>query len=1050
MQSNRALWAFLLLFLLSCSATFAQKITGKVIDAVTKEPLIGATVIIKGSQTGGVTDMDGLFSLPSSLKSANLDVSYVGYLSRSVVWTEAKPLIVQMKEDLQNLDEVVVIGFGVQKKSDLTGAVSSIKASEIAALPSTHVVQALQGKASGVEVVQNSGAPGSSTSIRIRGMGTVNNSDPLYVVDGIPMDDINYLSSDDIESIEILKDASSAAIYGSRAANGVVLVTTKSGKGSTKKFNINFSGYIGQQAVASKPDIMSKNDYIFFDDYVGNSYSKTVKAPDGRLVVRDEYQGLLDKGVNWWDEISRNATMYKVNLAVFGGDKNLNYYISGNLLNSQGIVKESDYARKSLNAKINVKLIENLSLGANITYSREDKTVVNEGQWGIIKTAINYNPLTPIYDINGSYNWTTPVESLRRTTYEWFNNNIIGQLNLDWDIVKGLKFSTRASYTIYSKDIDQFKRYNTNPEIVGDIKYDVRRAPVTSQNFSWDNILNYNTTIEDHSFNVMVGQTMETSNYNETTVEGTGFGGYGDNFDAINFARFNQKGSGYSSAWSSLGLLGRVSYDYANRYLFQANFRADASSRFASQNRWGFFPSLSVGWKINSEAFMRDITWISLLKLRGGWGQLGNNRIKNNEYMNLVVPSYENYIYGSGLPYLKPGMSVTQYGNQDILWERTESYSAGLDFNLFSNRLTTSLDFFVKDTRDMLIAVPIVYSAGWSNTPMQNAGSVRNTGVEFQASYKDRIGDFRYEIGGNISKIKNNITSLGKYGEPILGGNLDNPNNLGYVNRTVLDAPIGCFYGWKTNGIMQPSDFDAQGNPLVPTFASTRKYNPGDMKFADINGDRIIDDNDKTFLGSPHPDFFYGVTINAGYKGFDLSLFFQGVSGNSIYNVTKYFMYSPVQYNGVWPSGGQGNYSNVATDYFDKVYRPAPNPDQPGYRDNWGANPNGTVPAPSSDASRNEMNFRNSDFYIEDGSYLRLKNVQLSYALPQSICQKASIKSLKVYVAATNLFTFTKYSGLDPEVGKRVGEESNNLFIGIDEGTYPQARSYMFGVIFDF
>ncbi|MEG1539698.1 MAG: TonB-dependent receptor [Muribaculaceae bacterium] len=1034
----------ILLIIVSCFYVSSTPITGTVVEDITNEPIIGANVIIIGNKMGTITDIDGNFVLNSTTKSAELQISYVGYNNYKVLWKEGKgKLSITLKKKASELDELVVIGYGVQKKSDLTGAISSIKAKDIQSMATSTVSQALQGKAAGVEVVRNSGAPGASTSIRIRGMGTVNNSEPLYVVDGISMDKIDYLSPDDIESIEVLKDASSAAIYGSRAANGVILVTTKSGKNSSKKFNINLSAYYGLQHAANTPNSMSQSEYACFSDYIQNQANMTELNASGKYVMNEASAKLAATCPNsWWDEVTRTAPMYKANISIFGEKEGFNYYISGNIQGTDGIIKESAYNRKSLNMKLNLKLSNSVNVGANLNYTREDKTIVNEGQWGIVKTAINYSPFVPIKDpVSGNYLWTTPYENLRRTTYDWSNNNLVGQLNLNWNIVKGLTFSTRASYTMSNSDIDQFNRSNSNDMAVGSNSYTVARNPITQSNLSWENILTYINKIGKHNFNVTVGHTMEMAKYTNNSASGKGYGGYDESFDALEFAQYNRIFSGYSEGANSLSFLGRASYDYAGKYLIQANFRADASSRFAAKNRWGFFPSVSAGWKINGENFLKDCEWISLLKLRLGWGQLGNNKIGNYAYMNMVSGTNE-YIYGSGVPSINPAMSINKYGNPDIKWERTESYSAGVDFNLFNNSLTTSFDIFMKDTKDMLIAVPIVNMAGYPNIPLQNAGSVRNKGFEIQANYRNNIGDFRYEVGGNLTYVKNRVTSLGETGEPIYGGDLKNPNKLGYVNRTTVGAPIGGFYGWKTAGLMQESDFDTDGNSLVPTFASSRKFNPGDMKFVDINKDGLIDDNDKTYLGNAQPNMYYAFNINLGYKAFDLSLFFQGVAGNDIYNVTNYFLYSSVMYDGVWAAG---NYSNSAKDFFDKVYRPA-NSTGKNYRDNWGPNTAGTVPAPSTDPTRNEMNFRNSDFYIEDGSYLRLKQIQLSYTMPTTLCKKTKyINGFKAYVTVTNPFTITKYSGMDPETGN-----SGNLFMSIDQGTYPQSRSYMLGVILDF
>ena len=1052
MLSHRKIKALLLLFMIMLVIpVYSQVITGKVIDANNKEPIIGASIQVKGTSIGTMSDLDGQFKITVKDKNASLQVSYVGYKTVVQPLNGKTSITITLQESTQELDQVVVIGYGVQKKSDLTGAIASVDADEIAKLPATNVMHAIQGKVAGVEIVQNSGAPGASSTVRIRGMGTINNSDPLYVVDGIPMDNIDYLSPDDIESIEILKDASSAAIYGSRAANGVVLVVTKSGKNSQKILNVNFNAYLGWQESWKDPGLMDKEDFAYYSDFVNNLNVVTdYDAATGQMKIKPETQELIDKGVDWWDELSRSALMQKYNISLYGGNDKLNYYVSGNFQNTDGIIKESNYERKSFNGKMNAKLLKNLSLGTNLTYAREDRRVVGEGTWGVIKTAINYNPLTPIYDQNESYNWTTPIENLRRTTYDTYVNTFIGQITLDWDIVKGLKYSTRASYSNYASDQEQFNRYNVNPEIVGTIKYDVKRYPTTTDNISWDNILNYTAKWGDHDFSVMVGQTLETSTMKRTWAQGTGYGGYDDEFNALNFAQFSQSTSGYTTSWTALGLLGRISYDYKDRYLLQANFRADASSRFSKKNRWGYFPSVSAGWKINSESFMQNVDWISLLKLRAGWGQLGNNRIGNNAYATYVGQQSATYIYGVGMPTIQPGMSISSYGNSDILWERTQSTSVGLDFNVLDNRISTSVDYFIKDTHDMLVAVPIVYSSGYTSTPMQNAGSVRNKGWEVQLSYKDRIGDFNFELSGNFTKVKNEVTALGGNNDAIYGGNLGSPNNLGYVNKTVVGAPIACFYGWKTAGIMTEADFNEDGSPKVPVFSSGSTYTPGDMKFVDVNGDGVIDDSDRTFIGNPNPDFYYGFNINMEYKGFDLSMFFQGVAGNEIYDVTKYFRYSNVDYNGVWENLNYLSYSNVAKDYFDKVWRPVPDPANPSYRDHWGANLNGTVPLPSSDGTKNEMNFRNSDFYIQDGSYLRLKNIQVGYTFPKKWVNKLSVSNLRVYASATNLFTITSYDGLDPEVGKTSGQESNNLYLGIDQGVYPQARSYMFGVIIDF
>lgn len=1046
----------LLIFASMCCSVMlsAQSlVNGTVLDADNNEPLIGATVMQEGTTNGVITDFDGNFSLPVNKSVGNVVVSYVGYTQKVVPFKSGDNLTIRLSSEDQVLDEVVVIGYGVQKKSDLTGSVSSVAMDEVQNIAASNISQALQGKAAGVEIVSNSGAPGSEVSIRIRGMGTVNNSDPLYVVDGTPMEDINYLASEDIESIEILKDAASAAIYGARAANGVVLITTKDGSSSKKKFNLDFNAGAGFQDIIKQPNILSATEYAQYYDYVLNGYNYTVQNPDGTLGIADFQRPLVENANDWWDLITRTGALYKASLALSGGDDDINYYISGNYSRTDGLVKQSDYQRVGLNAKINARPVKNLRISANIGYAGTQQHAVPQGTNSVIRAAQIYNPLTTIIDDKDAYTYRTPVEILRRLAFKRTGRQFNGQLSLNWEIVQGLIFNTRASYTDKSSDVDRIQRGNSSELTVGSNKYTVILNPVSSHTFSWDNTLTFNildekgknamTSVKDHNLNIMVGQTMEMYQRRYLYTTGYGYGGYDEQFNSMDFASFEQSASSYTTAWNALGFIGRINYNYKGRYYLQSNFRADASSRFSKKNRWGFFPSVSIGWKLSGEEWMQNQEVVSLLKIRAGWGQLGNNQIDDLGRLTLVSYNGENYIYGLGTASLQQGMSITQYGNEDIRWERTESWTVGLDFNMSRNRFTSSFDYFIKDTKDMLIEVPIVYSAGYPNTPYQNAGSVRNSGIEVQLGWKDKIGDWHYEINGNLSHVKNVVTSLGLTGEPILGGELSSPNNLGYVTRTTVGLPIACYYGYKTDGLMQESDFDGAGKPIVPVMESTTSYAPGDMKFVDINGDGKIDDNDRTVIGSPHPDLYYGFNIGFGWKGLDLTLFFQGTYGNDIFNVMKYFNYSYISFNGSNNGSWGGEPSNVNKDYLDRVYRGENGTD---YRSQWGANIGGDVPKPSSVSARSKDNYRASDFYIEDGSYLRLKNLQLSYSLPDNIVKKMKMRAFKVYFSATNVFTITKYGGLDPEVGKSSGKESNNLSIGLDEGTYPQSRTYMFGL----
>ena len=1029
----------LLLFLVLVSAVsaFSQKdVSGKVIDLFTKEPIIGASVLIQGTSIGTITDIDGNFKLKTVPSNSKLVVTYIGYSKNILTFSGKTNIVIEIKENATELEQVVVIGYGVQRKSDLTGAVSSIKSDDIRNLPTTNVVQALQGKAAGVEIVQNSGSPGAATSIRIRGAGTINNSDPLYIVDGMPMENISYLAPDDIASIEILKDAASCAIYGSRAANGVVLVTTRSGSDSLKP-QILLNTYFGWQEAWSKPNIMSKDDFVYYQDYALNLYKNTQRKPDGTLSVREDQQLKINNGSNWWDEISRKGFMQKNSLSVAGGSKKINYYASANFMGTDGIIDRSSYDRFNISGKINVNLTKTISMGLNMSYSRELRSVVEEdGQYGVVKQSLIGNPLDPTINSYGEYIWNTPVEKIRRATYGSTNEMLLAQFNLNWEIIPSLMFNTRASINSSNSLDNRFGRYNQSELVVGENSHTIRRDLAKSTNLSWDNILTYSKVFNTiHNFSAMVGQTMEISDYENLSVSGSGIGGYNEEYNAIDFANLGKNSWGSSTGWRALGFLGRLSYDYKSKYLIQTNCRIDGSSRFTN-NRWGFFPSVSAGWKLTGEDFMKDVKWLSMLKLRVGWGQLGNNRVGNFAY-GTYVQSDGFYNYGVTNPTLKEAMSVKQIGNPNIKWERTESVNFAVDFNALNNRFFSTFDFFIKDTRDMLIAVPLPLYNGYNKDgiPLQNAGSVNNIGLELQLGWRDQIGKVKFEVSGNLTHVKNKVTSLGVSNDPIYGGNVA---ELGFTNKTMIDAPIGAFYGWKTAGIIQ----EGEDISKLATFKTEHLFGPGDMKFVDINKDGVIDDADKTFLGSPHPAIFYGFNANISYAGFDLNMFFQGVYGNKIYNATRNYTYGKI-------SNGQAGY-NVSGDYYENVWRGTPGDPSVNFRSNWAANPGGTIPAPNTNSVIRDFNFRNSDMYIEDGSYIRLKTLQLGYNIDSKLCSNIGITSLKIYASTNNLLTFTSYSGLDPEVGKSLGQEANNLYLGIDEGSYPQARSFTFGMILDF
>lgn len=1035
----RRLATFLLAALFTIIA-HAQNIavTGSVVDEGNNEPLIGVSVMVKGTNVGTTTDIDGKFYI-SAKPDATLTFSYVGYTGVSEKLGGRNNITVKMQSSSETLDELVVIGYGVQRKSDITGSISSVSGKEINDVPVASALQALQGKASGVNIIQNTGAPGSNTTIKIRGTGTINDADPLYVVDGFIVDNIDYLNPNDIANVEIFKDAASSAVFGARAANGVVSITTKTGeKGKTR---ITFDSYVGVSNPWKKIDVMGIEDYALASDYMNGT---STYSADGRLYYSKDASGnytyddhkhfLVDtirrnSPNNWWDAITRTGFKQQYNLAVSGGTDKTKYLVSGSYYKENGIVNTSDYQRFNTRVNVSSQLTSWLTLTANMAYANENRHAVPEGQNSVLKRALYQNPLIYTYDAKGYWADNHPLAILARNHEKQKTDRLDMNLMLDAKVFKFLDYQFKASYYMTPEDNTNFYevyKLESDFAMPGDLTTDYRRQNRTNK-WEINNLLTFHWKDKVQSLTVLAGQTAEGYRYSYQESNKKGAPSNDPNNWYLSSGFTGDKTYGLDREWTAVGFIGRVNYDILDRYLIQANIRIDASSVFSSKERWGYFPSVSLGWKFSSEEFLKDAQWLSLGKLRAGWGILGNNRIDETSRYTLLTTQY-NYPYGIGNHILYPGAASTTIGNDDIRWEKAETFNVGFDFGFLRNNLTASIEYFNKHTTDILLTVPTVGSAGLASDPMTNAGAVRNYGLELNMSYKNSINKFQYEVGFNVSWIKNKVTSLGTGNEPIYGAYLSESSIVDYVTKTEVGQPIGSFYGYVTDGIfntyeevMNSAQYEVGKNP---TDQSTR---PGDFRFKDLNGDGKITAEDRTYLGSPLPDFVFGVPLSFSYGDFDLSLFFQGQTGNKIFNVMDYYLYN----------GAEGNmYADIREKHWsgqvkeDRTFFPL----------------NTSATVPDLDPNDTPRNFRASDFFVKDGSYLRLKELRFTYNFPKQLINKWRMSNLALSFTAYNLWTITGYDGFDPEVGKVVGTEGNNLSMGVDHGNYPQARSFTLGL----
>lgn len=981
----------------------AKTVTGTVTD-VSGEPIIGANIRIKGTTTGTITDIDGNFSIEAKPQSV-IEVSYIGYLTQETVINNQKSIRFLLKEDTKTLDEVVVIGYGVQKKADLTGSVANINTEKLNTQSNANIGQALQDKIAGVDIVSQGGAPGSGTRIMVRGIGTLNNASPLYIVDGMYMNSIDHINPNDIASIDVLKDASSAAIYGSRAANGVIIVTTKEGSNTEGKPIIDLSVNLG---------ISTASKFLDMLDAKGWAEVTTIARQAIGKPALDMATDLANKPDNDWQDIMfRPALMQNYNLSVKGGGKYSTYYTGLGYFNQDGIVKGTNYQRYNIQSKNDYKR-GIFSAGTNLIISfSHDKPLHQELRGGMIGTILQSVPTLEKYDdtreggYGGTYgdvvNIPHPLAIIDDNIMDRYNENvkIFANLYAQIELFKGLKYKLNLtpdfSFERYKNYLNKYD-FGLATNSITQLTERQRRR----RNILVENLLTFDRTFGEHKISALAGYTYQDSRFRHIQAYGEGLPQGLEEIDAATTNRSNE-GNSWRSVLTSI--LGRVFYSYQNKYLFTATIRRDGSSKFGKNNRYGYFPSFSLGWNVAEEKFMENVHWLDQLKLRGGYGVLGNQEIDNYQYSSTITTGI-NYPDGNGG--LLQGAFPKNFANPDIKWEETAMTNVGIDFMAFNNRLSLTADYYVKNTKDILLTVPIPISSGGANDPIRNAGKIRNNGFEFNLGWMDQPNpDISYGINLIGSFNKNKVIAMGSESGSIKGGSTN--QNI-TTSETKAGYPIGGYWLISTAGYFNSQEevdaYAKDGKKIQPA------AEPGDIKFVDANNDGVINDDDRVFQGSPFPDFTFALNGNMRYKNFDLSIGLQGVLGNKIYNATRQTLEDVTK---------GSNFLASCLDYWTPENKNASHP-----RLTW------------DDPNRNTR--AESDRYLENGSYLRLRSVQLGYTFPQTWF-KGAIQHARVYINAENLFTITSYSGYSPDVNA-----DNANYRGFDNFIYPTNRTFMLGL----
>jgi TonB-linked SusC/RagA family outer membrane protein len=975
--------------------TTGKNVSGIVVDAK-GEPLIGVNVQIKGTKAGTITDSNGKFSLPAeAVKNPIFQFSYVGYDSKEVASKEQNLRIV-LFEGTKSLDEVVVVGYGTQRKKDLTGSVSTIKSGDLKSLPVASVSDAMQGRAAGVQVI-SSGVPGTDATFRIRGVGTINNSDPLVVIDGFPIDGgLNQLNMNDVESIQILKDASATAIYGARGANGVVIITTKHGDNSGKS-QLNFNYSYGLQSPTNMIKMLNASQFAsLHNDMMANA----------GLAQNPEFANpsSLGVGTDWLGSLFQTSPMQNYTLNYSGGNDKTKFYVSGNYFDQDGIIVNTGYKRFTFQLNTESKITSYLRFGNSLTLNHDIKTNGNYN----IQNAMFALPTQPIYRVDGSYSGPIgqPINSgdivnpigLAKTVDNATNGyNLMGSIYAELEIMKDLKF--KSTFGLQANFWDS-RTWAPNYSWDSSINPNSYLSEQYNKNLTWlwDNTFTYEHTFDKHRIGIMAGTSAQENEYNYMNGSIQNFAS--NVTQQLNNGIAQPTVGGSTSSWSLFSLMGRVNYAYNDKYLVTATIRRDGSSRFGSGNKYGLFPSASVAWRISQEDFFKDLAFVNDLKIRAGYGVTGNQNIGNYSFassLNTNKYNFNDHIVSAIVPTVMP--------NPYVQWEGQKQTNIGFDATLFNQRIDVIVDAYLKQTDKMLVPMVVPVSTGYSDvyTPSINAGSMENKGIEVTINTKNLTGKFTWNTSFNMSFNQNKVVSINDT-VPMSSGSIGLNYNLALIKAGL---PINEFYGFVTDGIFQNQTQVDSHATQVPGSDPNSRTSPGDIRFKDLNNDGVINDKDRTYLGSPNPTFIFAMNNTFAYQGFDLSIFLQGVTGNKIFNANR-----------LWTEAmSVAQNQTIAT------------------LNRWnGEGTSNTMPrAVFNDPNKNT---RQSDRYIEDGTYLRIKNVTLGYSIPGLLMKKIHISTARFYLSAQNLFTLTKYTGIDPEVGSN----------GIDNNVYPVTRTYSIGV----
>ncbi len=1059
---------------LGCASAFAQQVKGTVVDG-SGYPVIGAAVIVEGTSIGTTVDMDGAFAFNQAVPSdAILVVSSIGYKTARVP-VGGGNLNIVLEEDTEMIEETVVIGYGVQKKSVVTAAISSITSDDLKSQSNTRVDNLLQGMTSGVTVTTSSGAPDAGSQVRIRGVGTIHNSDPLYIVDGMPVGGIDYLNPADIERIEVLKDAASGAVYGARAANGVILVTTRQGKAGKTSVTYDFS--YGWQNPWRKPQVLDATEYAIMMN------EGAVNAGDAPRYA-DPYA--FGKGTDWVEAIfNDNAPVMKHDININGGNDRVQYSTSAGFLSREGTIGgnygRSNYDRFTLRQALNATLFDNsddrnwlnkATIQTSASYAHINSTgISNNSEFGSpLGSALGMSPIEPIFAdeatvegyktqfaegfpylirnseglyytvVDGTiYNeQNNPLAMLEQPGTKYFTDKFVANGNIELQIWDGLKFRTQvgidmaywgnhgysAPYFLSSKNYSYDKITETttydkdgNPTVVSKTDYGSSASQEVNRSLSWqvENILSYDKTFGENSISVILGQSALSQSGMNVGASADGVKYLYDEYMISVNNTYGKREDGHRNGWGSWNSIpyrlasyfGRVSYNYGERYMAEVTVRRDASSRFGDNNKWGTFPSASIGWNIKNESFLKDVSWLSGLKLRASWGINGNDNIGNFTYA-VYMNSGNNYVFGSGAngtETITLGSKPSGLANPDVKWEQTAQTDIGVDAAFFGNRLTFVADWYRKKTTGMLLSLPVPGYTGESS-PTGNLGDMVNSGVELDLGYRNTHGDFSWHVSANATYNKNVLTYLGDESSYLTVST----HKLGTLSQGKVGLPFPYYYGYKTDGIFQtPEEVAAYVNEkgeLIQPLAT-----PGDIRFVDLNGDGVIGDDDRTMIGKGMPDWTFGLNLGFEWKGLDFNMLLQGQAGAQAFNVTRrtdlYYINLPKTILQRWTGAGTS----------DKY--------------------------PKFEFSSANENYRVSDLWVEDASFLRARNVQIGYTLPQNLTKKVFVQRFRIYAQAENLFTLTKYTGCDPEVS---GGGSYGTEAGIDRGVYPQNRTFTVGV----